>query len=695
MTMPRPAARTSNVRACELREADFDAWCALLGRSPQGGVYGRPEYLAALCEATGASYRIIGVFLDDQLVGGVPLYERRQRAGTVVANRFLLYYNSIVLDLPSRKFHSDQTAQMQSVLAALERSLADGGYAHVSLHNDASLTDLRPFLARGWQSSLSYTYVVSLTDMARQWERVDQNLKRLIRRCERDGVSYREDADFDALFRLHWQTHSRKNAPLYLPEAAFRQIFRTRAELRTGAPRSCSVSGQGHRFPADAGGAAPGQPHDLRWCGRGLPETGCERLPALACLPGTASRWVCGQRPDRRGAQSRHAVQESAWWRSDSDMVSCPDRLVAVPSPGNRAAHQDRAAAAPAPVARAGRCMNGAELICESLDELGVSHVFGLPGTQNVLLYEALRTCGLRSISASDEGAAAFMATGYAKASGRVGVLTTIPGPGFVYALAGVVEAQHDSIPLLWLTLRQADNTRAFQLQRIDQAAMAKPVVKRCMHVERADELARALHEAYAEALAGEPGPVLLEIASAVLEADCPRSESPARAAADAVDAGPLEALLIACTRPVIYAGQGAQGAADEVRRLAARLRAPVLFTSSGRGVLPDTDPLAFVQDFSTGLGSVVPELIDRADMVLALGCKFTHNGSGGGRLQLPANKLVRIDSSADVLAANYPARLAIRARVEDVLAQLAGAETPPQPLGRTRTGRVACPLEQ
>jgi acetolactate synthase-1/2/3 large subunit len=321
--------------------------------------------------------------------------------------------------------------------------------------------------------------------------------------------------------------------------------------------------------------------------------------------------------------------------------------------------------------------MNGARLICESLGELGISHVFGLPGTQNVLLYEALRTCGLRSISASDEGAAAFMATGYAKASGHVGVLTTIPGPGFVYALAGIVEAQHDSIPLLWLTLRQADNARAFQLQRIDQAAMAKPVVKRCMQVERADELAGALHEAQAEAVAGEPGPVLLEIASGVLEADCPRSESPARAAADAVDVGPLEALLMACTRPVIYAGQGAQGAADEVRRLAARLRAPVLFTSSGRGVLPDTDPLAFVQDFSTGLGSVVPELIDRSDMVLALGCKFTHNGSGGGRLQLPATKLVRIDSSADVLAANYPARLAIRARVEDVLAQLAGVELP------------------
>ena len=318
--------------------------------------------------------------------------------------------------------------------------------------------------------------------------------------------------------------------------------------------------------------------------------------------------------------------------------------------------------------------MNGAERICETLRELGVSHVFGLPGTQNVLLYEALRTRRLRSTSASDESAAAFMATGYAKASGRVGVLTTIPGPGFVYALAGVVEAQHDSVPLLWLTLRPADDARAFQLQRIDQVAMARPVVKRCMLVERADDLARAVRDAYAEAVTGEPGPVLLEIASALLEAACTRSTTSVPAAASVVDVGPLQALLMASTRPLIYAGQGAQGAADEVRRLAARLGAPVLCTSSGRGVLPDHDPLAFVRDFSTGLGNTVPDLIDRADMVLALGCKFTHNGSAGGRLQLPANKLVRVDTSADVLAANYPAQLAIHARVEDVLAQLADA---------------------
>lgn len=225
MSAEGAAARGSGVEARELGSADLDGWRALLGRSPQGSIYALPEYLAALCEATGARHRVLGAFLDGRLVGGVALYERRTRAGWVVGNRTLLYYNGIVLDLPPKKFHSDASAQMVSVLAALERALVAGGYAHVLLHNEASLTDLRPFLAQGWTPSLSYTYVVPLHELPVQWERVDQNLRRLVRRCERDGVTYREDADFDALFRLHLQTHQRKGAPLYLPQDAFHRYF--------------------------------------------------------------------------------------------------------------------------------------------------------------------------------------------------------------------------------------------------------------------------------------------------------------------------------------------------------------------------------------------------------------------------------------------------------------------------------------
>jgi len=318
-----------------------------------------------------------------------------------------------------------------------------------------------------------------------------------------------------------------------------------------------------------------------------------------------------------------------------------------------------------------------ADQVCATLTALGAQVVFGLPGTQNTLLYEALRTSGLRSVVASDEGAAAFMAAGYARASGQPAVLTTIPGPGFLYALPGIAEARDDSAPILWLTLRAKTGDQAFPLQAIDQPAIAGPLVKRVIAIERAADLATGLAAAWRAALDEEPGPVLVELGATLLSESA--IESAAAAGDAAGDGAPdiraqLIARLRACERPLIIAGQGAQGCAAAVRALAHAWNAPVIFTCSGRGVLADEDALAFVQDFSMGVGDVVPPMLERADLILALGCKFTHNGSCGGQLVLPRARLVRIDSSAAVLAANYPASLAVHARLEQIVPAIEAA---------------------
>lgn len=321
--------------------------------------------------------------------------------------------------------------------------------------------------------------------------------------------------------------------------------------------------------------------------------------------------------------------------------------------------------------------MNGADRIGATLRELGVEVVFGLPGTQNIVLYDGLRRSGLRTVTASDEGAAAFMAAGYARASGRVGVLTTIPGPGFLFALPGIAESRDDSAPVLWITLRQADDGMAFPLQSIDQAALAAPVTKGRLFVDDPEQLAAVLAEAHRLAGSDEPGPVLLEVAAPLLTSSAPTAgpqalDSPSAA----IPAAAIERIR-AAMRPLIIAGQGAQGAAADVRALATRWNAPVLSTSSGRGVVPDAHPSAVVADWSFGVPDVVEDLIDRADLILVLGCKFTHNGSAGGRLRLPQDKLMRVDASAEVLAANYPATVAIRARCEDVVARFASEAGP------------------
>lgn len=218
-------ADAKHAHARELRETEYDSWRQLVAASDQGSAYALPEYLEVLCDATDARFRIVGVFVNDVLVGGVPLYERRSYAGTYVANRLLLHYNGIVLRLPPKKSPADQTAQTLTALTALEHHLASTSYARLHLHNRSTVSDLRPFLTRGWRVDLSYTYVVSLCNLSDQWQRVDSNFQRLIRRCEREAVTYREDTDFDALFRLHVQTHERKGAPVYLPEREFARYF--------------------------------------------------------------------------------------------------------------------------------------------------------------------------------------------------------------------------------------------------------------------------------------------------------------------------------------------------------------------------------------------------------------------------------------------------------------------------------------
>lgn len=200
-------------------------WDRLVAESPEGSPYSTSPYLAALCEATGAEFRILAASRGPELLGGVALYEERVRAGTRVTSRLLLYYNGIVLRTPAGKYPSRQAARQTEVLAALERALSCAGYLAVSLKNRSAFRDARVFLAAGWSAAPSYTYVVPLADLARLWGRVEQNLRRLVARAEREGLRMAEDDDFASFFRLHEQALARKGLGPYLPRRAFEGFF--------------------------------------------------------------------------------------------------------------------------------------------------------------------------------------------------------------------------------------------------------------------------------------------------------------------------------------------------------------------------------------------------------------------------------------------------------------------------------------
>lgn len=316
--------------------------------------------------------------------------------------------------------------------------------------------------------------------------------------------------------------------------------------------------------------------------------------------------------------------------------------------------------------------------LCAALRASGVRHTFGVPGTQSLGIFDALRSSDLGFTLAAHELGAAFMANGYFRASGRPAAILTIGGPGFTNALTGVAEARLDSVPLLHLVSAPASAPgERFQLQAIDQTGLAAPLVKRCFRISTGTDVHSLIREAVHCAVGGEPGPVLIEYdtgesgarASDLGGPGKPRSAGPAEPGMlrppqepDPVQLEELAARWVAARRPILLLGQGCASESARVRRIVETVRVPLLTTPSARGVLPEDHPLAMGFDVLRGGLDAVNGLLEAADLVIAAGCKLGHNGSAGFRLRLPPDRLVRVDPSREVLEANFPATIKLQA---------------------------------
>ena len=185
-----------------------------------------PEYLDVLCSQTGGRFKILGAERAGELVGGIAIFERKDTWGSYVTGRLLLYYNGFVLKTHPSKYPSERTAKRVEALTALEQHIAGNGYGRVQIKSRSSLQDVRVFAEHGWDTRLSYSYVVPLNDLANHWSlRLEQNLRRLVTRCDREGLQFSDDDDFESFYRLHHQTHVRKGSAIYLPEQGFRKYF--------------------------------------------------------------------------------------------------------------------------------------------------------------------------------------------------------------------------------------------------------------------------------------------------------------------------------------------------------------------------------------------------------------------------------------------------------------------------------------
>lgn len=199
---------------------EYPRWSTFVAAAPAGSVYSSPDYLDALCTASGAGFRVLVAERGDRIEGGIALYET---AGCCLP-RLLLYYNGIVLAEDPDPTSLKHTEARLHTLGALEAALTAQPYSRIRFKSRWPLQDLRVFKSAGWALAPQWSYEVEIQDVQTAWQRLDKNLRRLVRRAQEAGLVVANNGDFDAFYRLHRETAERKGAPLYLPEAAYRRF---------------------------------------------------------------------------------------------------------------------------------------------------------------------------------------------------------------------------------------------------------------------------------------------------------------------------------------------------------------------------------------------------------------------------------------------------------------------------------------
>ncbi len=248
--------------------------------------------------------------------------------------------------------------------------------------------------------------------------------------------------------------------------------------------------------------------------------------------------------------------------------------------------------------------MIGADLVIRALEKEGVEYIFGYPGGANLPLFDSLVGSKLKLVLVRHEQGAVHMADGYARASGKPGVVLVTSGPGATNTVTGLLTANMDSSPVIVLcgqTLTVNLGKDAFQ--EADVFNITIPVVKHSYLVSNPNDIPRVMREAFHICRTGRPGPVLVDlpkdVTSKAFESvpddtmDIPGYHVPEGVDRKGVEK--LAALLKTSRRPLLYVGQGAiiSGAHREVLALAEKLHAPVTTTLLGKGAFPETHPLA------------------------------------------------------------------------------------------------------
>jgi acetolactate synthase I/II/III large subunit len=324
----------------------------------------------------------------------------------------------------------------------------------------------------------------------------------------------------------------------------------------------------------------------------------------------------------------------------------------------------------------------GAKSLVRALEELGVEVVFGIPGGAILPAYDPIFDSErLRHILVRHEQGAGHAATGYAQATGKVGVCMATSGPGATNLVTPIADAYMDSVPIVAITGQvpsAAIGTDAFQ--EADICGITMPITKHNFLVQDAADIPRVLAEAFHIASTGRPGPVLVDIAKDALQAktefrwpvemQLPGYRPAAKAHAKQVREAAR--LIIESKRPVLYVGGGVlkAHAAAELRVLAELIGVPVITTLMARGAFPDSHPQHLGMPGMHGSVAAVTAL-QKCDLMIALGTRFDDRVTGKLSSFAPGAKVIHADIDPAEISKNRVADVPVVGDAREIIADL------------------------